>query len=67
MSNEDNKCNLSDKDVERIAKEMVKQLFISIDISLGNSLRRKIVYILVIVILLAGVLLHVIELPGAGK
>jgi len=55
---------MSDKDRKELAKEIVKQFFEYIDGSIGTSVRKKLVYVFIGLIVAAGVSVGFIKIPG---
>ena len=55
---------LSEEDRRKLAKEIVVEFFRHIDMSLGGSIRRKLFYIALAVLLASAVFLGVIKIPG---
>ena len=55
---------MSDEDRQKLAKEIVKQFFLKIDESIGHSVRKKLVYVMVAMILAGGVSLGIVKIPG---
>lgn len=55
---------MSDEDRKALAREIVKQLLAYIDISIGTSIRKKIFYVVITLILLAGISFGIIKIPG---
>ena len=67
MSDESNKSRLSEEEVRMIAKEVVKQMFQAIDISIGTSIRKRILWLVAAAVVVAGIALHLIEVDFPGK
>lgn len=55
---------MSDEDRKKLAKEIVGQFFEQIDRKIGASVRKKIVYVLIAMILAGGVSLGIVKIPG---
>jgi len=67
MNNDSNDSRLSDEDINKIARAIVNQLFKTIDISVGASIRRRILWIVAASIVAAGVALHIIDIDFPAK
>ncbi len=55
---------MSDKDKQELAKEIIKQFLCYIDNYIGTSIRKKLGYIIIALIVAAGVSIGIIKIPG---
>ena len=60
--------SMSDEEIKiiernKLAKAIIKEFFNYIDLSLGKSLRRKLVYILIALLIVGGITTGIIHLP----
>jgi len=55
---------MSDEDKKDLAKEIIKQFFAYIDGAIGASIRKKLAYIFIALIVAAGVSIGIIKIPG---
>lgn len=62
----ENSVALSNDEIKKIAVEVVKQFFAYIDINIGSSIRKKLIWVMVAMIIVGAISLGIIKLPGGG-
>lgn len=55
---------LSEEDRKALAKEIVTQIFAYIDISIGESVRKKILWLAVLVLVVLAIWIGILKVPG---
>lgn len=55
--------SMSDDDRKKLAKDIVKEFFNYIDLSLGKSMRKKLIYLLIGLIIVGAMSFGLIHLP----
>jgi len=56
--------DMTEDDRKKLAKEIVKEFWFSVDVGLGKNIRHKITWLVVMLLLAGGVYFNIIKIPG---